>query len=85
MADSRQWLRPLVASENVVTTSERTFVIRVDGDIAQWVDVKRGTMQGPLVEIVGPLKEGDTVLRRGSDEIREETRLKVRLTAVSKG
>lgn len=40
---------------------------------------------GALVEIVGPLKEGDRVLRRGSDEIREGTRLKVRLTAVSKG
>ena len=75
------WLPP----SSVVTTSERTFVIRVDGDIAQWVDVKRGTMQGPLVEIVGPLKEGDTVLRRGSDEIREGTRLKVHLSAVSKG
>ena len=38
-----------------------------------------------LGEIVGSLKEGDTVLRRGSDEIREGTRLKVSLTSVSKG
>lgn len=55
---SALWLPP----SSVVTTSERTFVIRVDDQIAQWVDVKRGTTQGPLVEIVGPLKEGDTVL-----------------------
>ena len=48
--------------------------------------LSEGTAQRALVEIVGPLKkEGDTVLRRGSDEIREGTRLKVRLTAVSKG
>ena len=38
-----------------------------------------------LGEIVGSLKEGDTVLRRGSDEIREGTGLKVRLHNVFKG
>lgn len=46
------WLPP----SSVVTTSERTFVIRVDGDIAQWVDVKRGTMQGPWLRLSGHSK-----------------------------
>jgi hypothetical protein len=75
----------LVPPSAVVTTSERTFVIRVNGEVAEWVDVKKGATQADLIEIVGPLKEGDTVLRRGSDEIREGTSLKVRLATVSKG
>src|SRR5437016_698421 len=74
----------MVPPSSVVTTSERTFVIRINGDSAQWVDVKKGPTQGDLIEIVGPLKEGDTVLRRGSDEIREGTHLKVRLATASK-
>jgi len=69
----------LVPPTSIVNTSERTFVIRVKEGTAEWVDVKKGPAQGDLIEIVGPLKEGDTVLRRGSDEIREGTRVNVRL------
>jgi membrane fusion protein, multidrug efflux system len=75
----------LVPPSSVVTTSERTFVIRLKGDAVEWVDVKKGPNQGDLIEIIGPLKEGDIVLRRGSDEIREGTRLKVRFATASKG
>jgi membrane fusion protein, multidrug efflux system len=74
----------LVPPTSVVTTSERTFVIRVRSGAAEWVDVKKGPIQGDLIEIVGPLKDGDTVLRRGSDEVREGTRLAVRFTPAPK-
>ena len=40
---------------------------------------------GAWLEIVGPLKDGDTVLRLGSDEIRDGTHLKIRLATGSKG
>jgi len=63
----------LVPPTSIVTTSERTFVIRVSGGVPEWVDVKKGPAQGDLVEIIGPLKDEDTVLRRGSDEIRQDT------------
>lgn len=63
----------LVPPTSLVTTSERVFVIRVKNGLVEWVDVKKGPTQGGLVEIVGPVKEGDIVLRRGSDEIREGT------------
>jgi hypothetical protein len=69
----------LVPPTSVVTTSERVFVIRVKDGAVEWVDVKKGATQGELVEIVGPIKPGDTVLRRGSDEIREGTRVNVRV------
>ena len=75
----------LVPPTSIVTTSERTFVIRVSGGAAEWVDVKKGPTQGDLVEIVGPLKDGDTVLRRGSDEIRQGTHVNVRTVPAAKG
>lgn len=69
----------LVPPTSIVNTSERTFVIRVKGGVAEWVDVKRGAAQGDLAEIVGPLAGGDLVVRRGTDEIRPGARLKVRV------
>jgi hypothetical protein len=60
------------------------FVIRVKDGSAEWVDVKRGPAQGDLVEITGPITEGDTVLRRGTDEIRAGSRVNVRLASARK-
>jgi membrane fusion protein, multidrug efflux system len=74
----------LVPPTSIVTTSERTFVIRVKDGAAEWVDVKKGPAQGDLIEIVGSLKQGDAVLRRGSDEIREGTRVSVRFAPAPK-
>ena len=54
-----------------MTTTERTFVIRIKDGAAQWVNVGRGARIGDLIEVFGPLKEGDQIVRRGTDEIRE--------------
>jgi RND family efflux transporter MFP subunit len=59
-----------VPKTSVVTTTERTFVIRNQGGQAEWVDVKKGVSEGDLVEVMGNLKAGDTVVRRATDEIR---------------
>jgi membrane fusion protein (multidrug efflux system) len=75
----------LVPPSSIVMTSERTFVVRVNGGAAEWVDIRKGATQGDLVEIIGPLRDGDIVLRRGSDEVRQGTHLTVRLTATPKG
>jgi membrane fusion protein, multidrug efflux system len=62
----------LVPPTSIVTTTERTFVIRVTNGRAEWVDVKRGVTAGAdLVEVTGKLQPGDTVVLRGTDEIRE--------------
>lgn len=62
----------------VVTTSERTFVLRVRDETIEWVTVKRGTSLGDLVEVFGELSPGDQVVRRGSDELRPGTRVRPR-------
>lgn len=56
---------------SVVTTTERTFVIRDHSGRAEWVDVRKGVEQGDLVEVFGNLQPGDMVVRRATDEIRE--------------
>jgi len=55
----------------VVTTTERTFVIRNRGGRAEWVDVKKGVVEGDLIQVIGNLKAGETVVRRANDEMRD--------------
>jgi membrane fusion protein (multidrug efflux system) len=62
-----------VPRTSVVTTTERTFVIRNHDGQAEWVDVKKGATDGDLVEVIGNLKPGDSVVRRATDEIRDST------------
>jgi RND family efflux transporter MFP subunit len=64
-----------VPKTSVVTTTERTFVIRDQAGHAEWVDAKKGAAEGDLVEVLGNLKLGDRVVRRATDEIRDGTPL----------
>jgi RND family efflux transporter MFP subunit len=64
-----------VPKTSVVTTTERTFVIRSQNGQAEWVDVRKGVGEGDLIEVLGNLKAGDMVVRRATDEIREGTQL----------
>jgi len=81
MYPSVQWpvhrTRPslFVPKTSVVTTTERTFVIRSKNGIAEWVSVSKGASDGDLVEVRGDLQTGDKVVRRATDEIREGTSL----------
>jgi membrane fusion protein, multidrug efflux system len=76
-----QWpVRPghaalFVPKTSVVTTTERTFVIRDRGGRAEWVDVKKVAADGDLVEVLGALHPGDRVLRRATDEVRDGSAL----------
>ena len=74
----------MVPVTSVVTTTERVFVIRVKDGVAEWLDVKRGPTHGDLAEVVGPLAEKDLVLRRGTDEIRQGTRINARVAPPGK-
>jgi RND family efflux transporter MFP subunit len=60
-----------VPSTSVVTTTERTFVIAAVNGHAHWVDVRKGPVAGEQVAIRGPIAEGQLVVRRATDEIRE--------------
>jgi membrane fusion protein, multidrug efflux system len=60
-----------VPKTSVVTTTERTFVVRNQNGRAEWVDVRKGAADGELIDVLGDLKAGDMVIRRATDEIRE--------------
>ena len=66
----------LVPKTSVVTTTERTFVIRDKNGHAEWVDVRPGVADGDLVEVAGNLKAGDRVVQRATDEIRQGDAIK---------
>lgn len=66
----------LVPTTAVVTTTERTFVIRVTAGKAEWVNVKKGATAGDQVEVAGDLKVGDVVVKRGTDELRNGSVIK---------
>lgn len=69
----------LVPPTAVVTTTERSFVIRVNGGgAAEWIDVSKGNAAGELVEIFGPLAPGDMIVRRATDEIRNGSTVKTK-------
>ena len=67
----------LVPPTSIVTTTERMFVIRIRNGVAEWVNVSRGARVGDLIEVFGALKDGDTLVRRGTDEIREGSKVNV--------
>ena len=60
-----------VPKTSIVTTTERTFVVRNQNGRAEWVNVTKGAADGDLIEVSGNLKPGDMVVRRATDEIRE--------------
>jgi membrane fusion protein, multidrug efflux system len=72
---SRPQASLFVPTTAVVRTSERQFVVRVRNGVAEWVDVRRGEVNGNTIEVFGDLREGDVVVRRGNDEIRAGTKI----------
>lgn len=62
-----------VPASAVVTNLERRFVIRLKDRKTQWVDVRSGIGVNDRTEIFGELTEGDTLIFRGTDEIKAGT------------
>ena len=63
-----------VPKTSVVTTTERTFVIREKNGRAEWVNVQKGPADGDLIRVIGPLQPGDRVVKRATDEITRRRR-----------
>lgn len=59
-----------VPKTSVVTTTEKTFVVRIKDGVTEWIDVKPGAADGDLIEVFGNLQPGDEIAVRGTDELR---------------
>ncbi len=67
----------VVPASAVAGNTERTFVIRANNGVAEWVNVSKGApVSADTVEVFGPLQPGDRIVKRASDELREGTKLK---------
>jgi membrane fusion protein (multidrug efflux system) len=55
----------------VVTNLERSFVIRVRDGKTEWIDVRNGISMKDKVEIFGDLNEGDPMVLKANDEIKD--------------
>jgi len=68
-----------VPASAVVTNLERRFVIRLKDGKAEWIDVRNGISVNDRTEIFGNLSEGDTLIFRGTDEIKETQSLVIKM------
>lgn len=69
----------VVPKSAIVTSLEKRFVIRIAKGLAEWVDVRQGITLDSEVEIFGDFMEGDIILSRGTEEIKAETRIEVKM------
>ncbi len=63
----------IVPKKAVVSTTERVFVIRVNNNKAEWVNVKKGREADGKVEVFGLLQSGDQLVKTATDEIRDSS------------
>ena len=76
----RAYTTLFVPATAVGSDLERTFVVRVRDNRAEWLDVKTGASSGNLIEVFGDLRAGDLVALRGTDELRPGTQVSPHLT-----
>ncbi|MBK0403364.1 efflux RND transporter periplasmic adaptor subunit [Adhaeribacter sp. BT258] len=67
-----------VPVSSVVNSDEKIFVIKTVGNKAQWVTIEKGMAIDTLVEVFGDVKQGDKVVLRASEELRDGEPIKVR-------
>jgi len=70
-----------VPKSAVVSTAERTYVIRIVDGKADLVDVQKGDETNGQLQVFGELKPGDEVLKTGNEEITSQAPLAVTLVA----
>ena len=62
----------------VVTNLEKSFVIRVRDGKTEWIDVRSGISMSDKVEIFGDLQEGDQLVLKANDELKNGTSITVK-------
>ena len=74
--DGKSFFVPFSA---VVTTLEKKFVIKIENNLASWIDIGQGVSLPDKVEIFGNLKEGDTLVLKSNEEIKPDIRLVIKI------
>ncbi len=72
-----------VPTSAIVTSTEKTFVVRVKDGVVDHVPVQRGVTTGELVEIFGAVEAGDLIAKRGTEELRVGSKVPFRVAGAS--
>jgi membrane fusion protein (multidrug efflux system) len=67
----------LLPNSAFVTTQEKQFVIRVNNDKAERVDVKKGFALPDKTEVLGPIQPGDKIIKNANEEIKSGSTIKI--------
>lgn len=59
-----------VPKSALLNSTEGVFVLKVSNDVTEWVRVQKGNSVDSLVEVFGPVREGDIVVKTAHDELR---------------
>lgn len=59
-----------VPSTAIINSTEGVFLVRVSGNTAEWIAVQRGNSLDSLVEVFGPVREGEQVVKIANEELR---------------
>lgn len=59
-----------VPRTSVIHSTEGVFLVRVNNQTAEWVAIQKGNSLDSLVEVFGPIKEGEQVVKIASEELR---------------
>jgi membrane fusion protein, multidrug efflux system len=66
-----------VPSSSIVHAPSGVFVLKVEQGIIRRVQVEEGIRQDTLTEVFGSLQENDQIVVKGSEELREGTKIRV--------
>lgn len=62
----------------LIHSTEGVFVVRINNNAAEWINVQKGNTADSLVEVFGTLKEGDRIVKKAYDELRNGQPLKAK-------
>ena len=79
----RSYTTLFVPASAITTNLQRTFVIRIRGGKAEWVDVKPGATADGKTEVFGDLTDADQVVVPASDELAPGTAVVARIAKSS--
>ena len=66
-----------VPASSLVHSTSGTFVLKVEDGTLQRVMIEESIRQDGLMEVFGPLKEGELIVVKGSEELREGSKVEI--------
>ncbi len=67
-----------VPKTSVLYSTEGVFIIKAGKDVAEWINVQKGNSLDSLVEVFGPVREGDKIIKVVHDELRNGQPVKIK-------